>query len=156
MPDIFLFSETSKQFLVFPIRLANSGYNSVKLATGESLSEIEGYARLHRGLEHTDAGERICDELRYNGPTQADEDGPAKAASFAMTAFLDDRLFDQTVMLCQSVGLPTIDLEFNLLNSSVTYGDAPDGSEVIWNNDPRVWESIEGITLTHALVKSNQ
>jgi hypothetical protein len=151
-----LFSATCNQLLVFQIRLANSGRNSVKLASGESLSEIKGYARLYRGLKLNDSGERIQDELRYNGPTKADEDGPAESASYTVTAFLDDRLFDQIVMLYPMVGLPVIDLEFKFRNSLINYGDAPDGSEVLWNNEPRVWESIEGITFTHTLIKSNQ
>lgn len=152
---LFLSSGASEQRIVFPIRLANSSYNQVKLATGESISEIEGYAELRRGLQQTDDGSPIHGELRYNGPEDADENGPAKAASFTVVTCLEDRLFDQLVQLCQTAGPPIIDLSF-AFRSAVIYGDAPDGSEVLWNNEPKIWESVVGVTLTHTLTRNHQ
>ncbi|MEW6594773.1 MAG: hypothetical protein AB1413_07900 [Thermodesulfobacteriota bacterium] len=152
-PDLWLFSGSTKQILFFYVKFSQKrGHETMRLATGELMENLKGFVRLRRGVDSNEKGERIVDTLQYNPPSNGDEDNPEPSpSSFSIELFVDEILFDQIVNLSHTVGLPTINLQFDYQRGMVTFGAAPDGSEITWNNNPRLWEKIEGATFTHIL-----
>lgn len=153
-PDVFLFSNNASQIIVFSVAVGGRPHTSVRLSTGESLRAMKGNVRLYRGLQYHEDGERIADYIQYNSASAGDEDSPPSPSSYTVMLLLEERIFDQIVVLSQANGLPSIDLHFDYNNSLITFGEAPDGSEILWHNGEKRWECIQGFTLTHSLTKT--
>jgi len=141
------YSPEGKQSITYSAQLSRGQYCIIKLATGESLADLEGDVHLVRGLDYTDSGERVADFIRYITPFDGDRFSNPMPASFSITIFLGEHLFDRLLALVQSVGLPTMDLEFNEHDGQIAY----ESSNIFWDNKKTCCALINGVTFTQEL-----
>lgn len=116
-----------------------------RLASGEILEDLEGGVTLYRGKKQMENGQPFPNAIFYVPPCP--EVGVDKAR-FSVQLFLEERLFDQVVTLSRPRRLPWIDLDFDFMKGPITYGNAPDGSEKIWNNKEHGAVNIIGASLS--------
>jgi hypothetical protein len=143
--------EGGNQRIEFPVRVLKQQhkYNESQtlLATGEKLEDLEGDVTLYRGKKHSDNGQTFPDAISYVPPSKAGFDTPETRAGYSVQLFLDERLFDQVVSLSRAARLPCISLDFDYMRGPIRYGDAPDGSERIWDNKEHALVNVIGAAL---------
>lgn len=128
-----LYSGFDGQRILFSVCVPKDNHGVTRLTTGEKLEDLEGDVALCRGKMQTD-GQPFTDTISYVSPMAADADRyiPRIDGGFSVRLHLDERIFDQLVSLSCASGLPWISLDFDSFQKMI-FGDAPDGSEQIWN-----------------------
>lgn len=104
-----------------------------------------GLVSLRCGYDHSDTGERITDEFRYE-ERRTDETGAAIPDTFKVTLFLEESAFDR-LMARIHWGLPDVVLHFDLSAEMVTFDMSDDPNDLVVNLDRRVWEKVASATL---------
>jgi len=139
------------QQIAFPVRAAKRrhAYNDsvTRLTTGGTLEELEGDMTLYRGKPLPVDEGQWENTITYVPKTPPHFDIGATDAGFSVTLQIDERLFDQLVPLCRMSQMPTIKLDFKQHSEEIGFGDAPDGSEVVWDTKNHETLNIVGATL---------
>lgn len=140
--------EVEGQHIVYAVRVPKTNRGQTLLATGETLESLQGDVTLYRGKLQMEGGQRYPDTITYVAANEGIYGVPPGTPGYSVSLFVDERLFDQVVSLSRASKLPRLNLDFDSVRgTAITFGDAPDGSERIWNNKDHPTAHIAGATI---------
>ena len=118
--------------------------NTVELTAGGKLNDLTGYAVLHRGIFEE---EEALGQLTYV-PEFTDIDIGDSDASFQVDLFLSDSTYEAVLRNVERGRLPKIQITIKYSvkdeNAGIKYGNLPDGSLKIWDNENHNYLLIVG------------
>ncbi|HEY8360344.1 MAG TPA: hypothetical protein VIL30_23050, partial [Ramlibacter sp.] len=96
---------------------------NLRIAPGGQGFPARGTVSIRRGPDHTDAGERIADVLRYIESCSDEDTGEHVQERFGVTLFLAEPAFDRLVARAHW-GLPALVLSFDASSQVITHDAA--------------------------------